>query len=355
MILNQPLMKILILQNKLLHYRIPVFNLLNAGTRFEVTLAHPGITAKDKGIDFQQLILQVARLGPFILHNNLYKLCCQYEVVIAMFDLKWLTHMKLAFKKQRPFRLIFWGIGVSTNKGFDVGHRFDGLRFFIARRADGLLLYSEMAKRKYLQANFPENRVFVANNSVENSTNRTSTNTARDCFIFLGSLDKRKKLEELIKAFRIMPSIDSTSLIIVGEGAEKENIQNLIKYHHLQERVQLKGHISDVNKLETLFNKALACISPGQAGLSVLRSFSFGVPFICRSDAITGGERFNIKNDNNGYQYSGGAESLAKIMIKLVQNPNLSRELGNNAQKFFLSSRTLEHMINGFVKAIIPN
>ena len=345
-------MKILILQNKLLHYRIPVFNLLNTREDFEVTLAHPEVPASENEINFRQIIMPVVQKGPFVLHKDLVKLCNQYDVVIAMFDLKWLTYMKLALIRLRKFKLIFWGIGVSTEKGFDVEHKFDFIRFFLARKADGLLFYSEKAKEKYLAAKFSTEKVFVAHNSVESFNGSSTSTSRRDSFVFLGSLNKRKGVEELLEAFKMALPETTANLIIVGEGNERREIEQTVKRYHMEDRVSLVGHISDLGSLKALFDKAIACISPGQAGLSVLRSFSFGVPFICRSDAITGGERFDVKSNYNGYQYSGGSQVLAELLIKLGQNPKQSRQLGINAERFFQTSRTLNHMVDGFADAI---
>jgi glycosyltransferase involved in cell wall biosynthesis len=348
-------MKVLILQNKLLHYRIPLYNAIAGYDSITLTVAHPDKKVEQADLQFEQVILSTYKKGPFTLHHGLYDFCCGFDVVIAMFDIKWLTHIKLGWMRKRPFKLIYWGIGVSTEKGFDVDKKFDALRFLFAKRADALLFYSAYPIEKYKRAGFDEQRLFVAHNTVASAIEPSSAQSKK-VFLFIGSLERRKKIYELIDAYHqaIQTTLKNNPvrLDIIGDGPELETIRQFILDHQLTDHIMLHGQINEEVKLKVYFEQALACISPGQAGLSVLSSFAMGVPFITRFDAITGGERLNIKNDYNGLIYGKEDADLVRILTKLAIDTSHAIEMGNNARTYYLQHRTIQHMAEGFIQAV---
>ena len=115
----------------------------------------------------------------------------------------------------------------------------------------------------------------------------------KNTILFVGSLDQRKELDVLLKAFseiiEVIPK--SINLVIIGDGEEKENLIKLIEKLSLKKRVSMKGKITSNVDLIEYYKKALVNVSFGQAGLSVLQSFGYGVPFITKINAISGGEK----------------------------------------------------------------
>ena len=111
------------------------------------------------------------------------------------------------------------------------------------------------------------------------------------------------------------------------------------------------GKIFDEQHLCSYFSRSLACISPGQAGLSVLKSMGYGVPFITKKDAITGGEIFNIKNGENGIIYQKDDE-LTDIILEIGEHRQKFLNMGKNAKEYYDKFRTPEHMAQGISGAI---
>jgi glycosyltransferase involved in cell wall biosynthesis len=348
--------RILFLQNRLLHYRIPLYEYLNRQEGYEISVAFPYGDIFEK-TGFQQIKLPVQTVNSFVLHRGLYDLCCKYDVVIAMFDIRWLTHLKLALLQNRPFGFVFWGIGVSTEKGFDATQRFDTVRYWFARRADAMVFYSAYPVEKYRRAGIPEEKLFVALNTVHTEWSEEywekRNQDTKTKLVFLGSLQARKNLDELLECFfRLAPQYTNLTLHIVGQGTLRSALNEKIQNQGLQKRVVLHGQINDDPALRSIFRDAVACISPGQAGLSVLKSFSLGLPFITSSRAITGGERFAIQDDCNGFLYPGTYPDLESSLRALLADPERINSMSKIAFESYWQHRTIGVMASGFTKAI---
>jgi glycosyltransferase involved in cell wall biosynthesis len=338
-----------------MHYGIPVNNMLC--NYFDVTVAHYGEKISGDDIKFEQIILSHRKIGPFIyFKENIYKLCQQYDSVISYIDLHILPYVTLGLHKQRKFALTYYGIGVSAsyNKKFDEDKKFDAIQFLLRRKAESNVFYSEYPMKKYIKAGFDANSLFVAHNTLY-VPDKIAIPKEKKYFLFVGTLYKAKKIYDLLDAYEIFCKNNDglmLPLFIIGEGEERDNIENWIRQRGYQNKILLKGAIYDQEILKSYYQHAIASISPGQAGLSVLSSLAYGVPFITTKDAVTGGELFNIKNNNNGFLYSGDISELANIMSDLANNQDRIYALSKNAQHYYFENRTMEQMVNGLADAI---
>lgn len=346
--------KLLMLVNYIPHYRLPI--LFRLGEKFNLTVAHYAKSVViDENINFEQILLTpIFFMGFKLFKENIYEISRKFDVVISLAEIRVIPNMLLGFRK-RNFGLIFWGIGVnaSYNKSFDSNSKLDVLRFFLMKNADALLFYSDYPKKKYIEKGFDSKTLFVAHNTVL-VEKRIEVPFEKKHFIFVGSLYKQKKIYELLFAYEIYlaNTLNILPLVIIGGGEEEENIIAWISAKRLTDKILLKGQINDQKVLKDLYRDAIACISPGQAGLTVLNSMAYGVPFITNKNAITGGEIFNIIHDKNGILYDGNIEKLALIMKSISEDGDFTNTLSLNAQNYYFEERTIEIMLKGFENAI---
>lgn len=345
-------MKLLLLNPFVPDYVVHIFNLL--GEKIDLTVAHSGKLRVDKNLNFKQILLPIKKVGPFSVNPmNLHKLCKNYDIVISDGTIRYIDRNILIMNPFRKYKWINWGIGVSASydKKFDHDKRFDNIRHFIFKRADAQVFYSDYPIKKYIKAGFKEESLFVANNTTYVNYNENKT-FKKYKILFVGTLYKQKRIYELLEAYRhyVKSSISPLPLEIIGEGSESDSILEWIQTNNLQDKIKLHGAIYNHEILEKHFREAYACISPGQAGLSVLTSMGYGTPFITRKDAITGGEIFNIKNGTNGILYNENSE-LIDILKDIERNPIKFLELGNNARRYYLEKATPELMVKSLYNA----
>lgn len=344
--------KVLIIQNTISHYRVPVYNLI--ARIHDVTVMYS--YGKDPiGAEFNTICIETHKVWRFIKHNkSIHKICKSFDVVILMMTPKWISLSSLLLIPNRKYKIISWGIGVpaSYSVHFDDPRKISIGIDFMVKRSDAVVFYSDYPVKKYLNAGVSKEKMFVAHNTVKVIEN-TPTFVDKNIFLFIGSLYKAKGvqnlLDEYMKAYcanRFLPK-----LIIVGEGDEYEEIKTWIDEKLMNDNICLTGAIYDEGKLLELFKKAIICISPNQAGLSVQKSMGYAVPFVTRKDAFTGGEIFDINPGVNGVLLSNELQ-LSDVLIDAANNIKKYYEMGLKAKEFYDNNRTIEIMAQGVLDAI---
>lgn len=352
--------RVLIVTNVLPHYRVPIFNALS--TIYDLTVAYSLGDLKDaKSANFQMVKLPVKNIGRFYFHtNSLHKYCQNFDVVIGLGDISWVSIMSLLFRTRRNYKILMWGIGLRASYKNEYGEKtvWDIVRFYLFKKADALMFYSDRPIAVYVKKGFDKEKLFAVNNTVEVDIEKRKglvfhNESIKDSIIFIGTLYKEKKVYQLLESYEIVKERveNIPKLDIVGDGEEYLNIKRWIVDRGYENSIVLHGKIIDEKVLRNLFEKALACISPGQAGLSVLKSMGYGVPFITKENAITGGEIFNIKNQYSGVMYKNDDE-LTDIIFDIHTNKEKYLKMGMNAKVFYMNNRTPKHMADDFVRAI---
>ena len=100
------------------------------------------------------------------------------------------------------------------------------------------------------------------------------------------------------------------------------------------------------------YEESIFSISYGQAGLSVLQALGFGVPFITKKNAISGGEKYNIKNGYNGFLIEDSLIALSNIILKLCIDIKYAKQLGENAFYYYQQFCIISNMVKGIQDAI---
>ena len=340
--------ELLITYNFILHYRKPVFNLLCQ--RYNVTVLHSGEVTVGQQDTYKEIIVPVKKIGPFYIQKGILpEVKKDYDVIIALFDVRWLYTLLSIYFHNPKSKFILWGAWITDSFWANKA------RLYLTNKVDSNVFYTHEARRDFIERGIDESQLYVANNTFDVGERiKSYENALKDKILFVGSLDKRKQNDLLINAFyNIIDKIpQNINLTIIGDGVESENLKNTVSKHNLKDRVIFVGKVNDTNILKNYYKESIVSVSFGQAGLSVLQSLGYGVPFLTKHNAISGGEKTNIKNNINSIFCEDNIESLEKQLVYLCNNIVDARKLGENAYNYYSEFCTIENMAQGFIDAI---
>lgn len=118
---------------------------------------------------------------------------------------------------------------------------------------------------------------------------KTKYNILNDYFIYIGTLEPRKNIPNLIKAFnKVANTYENISLVLVGQkGWGYEEISKLINEFNLEDRIIFTGYVPD-EEIPALLSGSISFVYPSfyeGFGLPVLEAFSCGVPVITSNNS----------------------------------------------------------------------
>lgn len=218
------------------------------------------------------------------------------------------TWMLLLLSKFSNKKVYLWTHGWYGNESFIK----KVIKKIFFNLSDGLLLYGKYAKKLMLVEGFPEKKMRVIYNSLDYDLqlrvrkNIVKSNVYFDYFnndnpvlIFIGRLNKVKKLEQLINVAQKLKEIGIfVNLVFVGKGNEKENLVKKMNLSGFND-YWFYGASYDEYILGELIYNAILCVSPGNIGLTAMHSLVYGTPVVTHSDFSNQMPEFEAINENS--------------------------------------------------------
>ena len=152
--------------------------------------------------------------------------------------------------------------------------------------------------------------------------------------ISVGRLEPEKGFLDLVSVFKLMELKDGeVYLNLVGDGSQKDKIFKNIVDNNISRKVRMPGYL-DFEELNKLYEKSSLYLMTSYTesfGLVLIEAMSHGIPVIAFSCAE--GAKELINNGVNGYLINNRNEhEMADKAVKLLNNPNKLKELGENAR-----------------------
>ncbi|OGN31821.1 MAG: hypothetical protein A3I92_02885 [Candidatus Yanofskybacteria bacterium RIFCSPLOWO2_02_FULL_43_10b] len=160
--------------------------------------------------------------------------------------------------------------------------------------------------------------------------------------LFYGALEKRKGLDVLLRAFRILNQKLTTmsyKLVLVGTGPEKENLKLQTTNRKLQTNTVFLDWMPN-NELPALLNAADVFVYPSvpfggweeQFGYAMAEASASEVPVVATK---TGSIEEVVLDGQSGVLVEpNDSEQLAEALLKILQDPILSKQMGEAGRRY---------------------
>lgn len=334
-----PKKSVLIQLNKLQAYRIPIFERLGQIYDLDVVVSSP---PPEQPTSFRVITSRRTALGKFSLQKWSGRPVDSYAAVVSILDMRNLTALWLILTRRStiPYCLGY-------------GHSFlsSMLRRWVFKQSKAILVYTQGMAQEVMRSGVDAKQVFYTGNTVA-VTDAPPPEGPRTEFLHVGTPKPRKQVEALLQAFaRVVGSLPAeTSISIVGPGAETA-FGGLARTLGISERVRFLGDIRDPQRLEELFGKAIAYVSPGHVGLGALQAIGYGVPVVTRSDREQGPE-FETCIDGLTARLYRGEDALDGILVDLATNPEAARVLGRAGRDLYSAAYHPDQMARRISAAV---
>lgn len=168
-----------------------------------------------------------------------------------------------------------------------------------------------------------------------NNAEASSPKLQRPVFFFVGHLVRRKGLHLLLEACAILQGqgYNEYTLLVVGDGPQREELEAFSKNHNLEEQVKWIGQVN-YDRLGAYFQEADVFVLPTLEdtwGMVVLEAMLFGKLVLCSRRA---GTAEMIIDGQNGYVFDPNQpEKLAELMHWFINNPTLISIMGEKSKQ----------------------
>lgn len=268
------------------------------------------------------------------------------DVIVASYNLRIITCWLpcLVFKS----KLIFWGKGLGEKESPLV----KGLRAFTAKRCSKLLVYNDEKRREIIdKLNIPEDKVVAYQNTIRIDNPMNCGDYEKKYFLYFGRLQERKGISELIEQYSNYVKevkYPKYNLRIVGDGEIKDGLIRKVNELSLGRYVEFFPGVYEEENIFEHFKNAVYYVSPFNVGLSVVNSFSYGIPILtCTSPQV--GPEYYYLNESNSIR----VEKLADFsyIFEQIENQKIIDE--DKVYEFYLNTLDYTIMESNFLNTIL--
>jgi len=260
--------------------------------------------------------------------------------------------------------IILWGHG----KDFSVVNpsllkkAIERFKLFLCKKSNGFFAYTKGVKKILMNNNIEEKNITVLNNTIDILSNRkkylsiknkmqNNKRISHHTLLFVGRLNKRKRLEYLLDAFILLRTINPNyELNIVGSGSK--HYENYLKKKYNDKFIKFFGEITDGNKLVSLYLKSDLFVFPGDIGLGPLHALSFNlIPIVIESESHNPEREY--LNDINSFilPKSTTEQEFANEINRICIDNNIIKKKEESSWDT-IKNLTLKNMANNFANGV---
>lgn len=364
--------RIVIVQRRLTHYRVPLFCALQEALAAHAVqlelLVGKGTPEEEQKQDtgtlpWAKTIPTHYWLGSRLCWQSLGKHLGGADLVIITQENKLLQNYLLMFLPHR-FKLAFWGHGANLQSENPNGFK-ERFKRWTTNQVDWWFAYTELSAHLVKATGFPGDRITVLNNAVDTSELQRQRQSvtpeetqglraslgfgAGPVGVYVGSLYADKRLDFLFAAAEaIRHEVPGFHLLILGDGPERDKVAAWCDTHPWARWVGArfgKEKIAHVSMAQVMLN-------PGLVGLGILDAFVSGVPMLTTDCGKHSPEISYLENGVNGMMTRNELSAYVDASVRLLRDVQaldaLRTGCAASAQEY-----TVENMALRFAAGVI--
>ncbi len=284
---------------------------------------------------------------------------CSPQALIVEANPRYLsTPAAVHWMKRRGRPVLGWGLGAPPPSGSPQFLQKWGerqrreLRLSFLRPFDALITYSRRGAEEYARLGFPAERIFVAPNAAAGRPSQPMPTRpvgfgGQPAVLFVGRLQARKRVDLLLQACAALPSALRPRLVIVGDGPERNALEELAQTVYPSAEFPGAKHGAE---LAGYFSAADLFVLPGTGGLAVQEAMSYGLPVIMGQGDGTNDQLIRTEN---GWQIApDDISGLVGTLHMALSNVQRLRRMGAESYRIVRDEINLEQMVGVFVEAL---
>lgn len=240
---------------------------------------------------------------------------------------------------------------------------------FTYKYADKIIVISEDFKRNIMAKGVPEDKIVVVYNwvdqnavvNVDRSENKLiakyGIEPSKFYIEYSGNIGLTQNMDMLLDVMKeLKDSHPEIGLILVGEGAYKKQVEEIVKRDSLSNVIMLPFQpYEDISHVFSLGDVGLIISKPGVGANSVPSKtwsiMSASRPVLANFDE---NEIKSILSDNSCgiFTKAGDKDAFKNAIIKLYENRDLCKEYGRNGREFVMQNLTREVGTQKYVDVI---
>jgi N-acetyl-alpha-D-glucosaminyl L-malate synthase BshA len=209
---------------------------------------------------------------------------------------------------------------------------------FSINKSDGVTAVSESLRQQTLDQFNIEQEIKVIHNFIDFSRfkrinkdhfKKAIAPNGERILAHVSNFRKVKRIEDVIHVFKHVYEEVPSKLLLIGDGPERRNLEELCRKIGLCHEVRFLGKQDAVEELLSISDLFIMPSASESFGLAALEAMACEVPVI--SSNIGGIPEVNIHGETGFLSNVGDVEDMAKNAIKILKDPDLLKQFRKNA------------------------
>lgn len=363
--------RVVIVQRRLTHYRVPLFELLREqlaakGIRLDLLVGRPrdseGTRADSGRIPWATTVPTEYFLRERLCWQPIYRYLPGIDLAVVTQENALLVNHLLLLAPRR-YKLAFWGHGANLQSGNQDSYE-ERYKRWTTRHVDWWFAYTKLSVDLVAATGFPRSRITLLNNAVDTAELRQQWESITldesialrkslgfspgPIGVWVGSLYPEKRLDFLFgTAEAIHCHNHSFQLLIIGDGVERDKVRSWTKMRPWAKWVGARFGREKAAYLSV----GQVMLNPGGVGLGVFDAFVCGLPMLTTNCGLHGPEISYLENGVNGIVAPNDQLAYAAEVLRLLYDPGALKDLRAECLR---SAReyTIENMASRFADGI---